>query len=248
MKTDTDTSAIAQTFDEHALGLLGAFGDSSHPSSVYSHRGPMTQITIPGNNTAYGLAFGGHLFLQDRDNDAVVMDQGEYFSFPFENSLKVTGSANAMIAVRHGYTGLNSRGGPPEQTGRLKYIDGCSDTLLIGPPLKGDPCFNLLKFPADIDQTMHTHPTIRAGMILDGEGICRTPVGDLPLIAGNIFMLHPDAEHAFSTKGTDGMRLTVFHPDTDTGPSHDDHPMLNRTIVDGVSASQIDEIKTKEIT
>ena len=43
------------------------------------------------------------------------------------------------------------------------------------------------------------------------------------------------------------MDLTVFHPDTDYGPTHENHPMLNRTIVEGVSAREIDKIRTKEI-
>jgi quercetin dioxygenase-like cupin family protein len=95
---------------------------------------------------------------------------------------------------------------------------------------------------------MHTHPTIRAGVILTGSGVCRTARGDKPLKPGDAFILYPDAQHAFSTAETDGMTLSVFHPDPDTGPSHDDHPMLNRTIVDGVSAAKLDAIRTTEIS
>ena len=42
------------------------------------------------------------------------------------------------------------------------------------------------------------------------------------------------------------MDVVAYHPDSDTGPTHDDHPMLNRTIVEGVSARDIDKIRTKE--
>ena len=138
-------------------------------------------------------------------------------------------------------------GGPVEDRGRLKYIDGCSDSLLISPPLKGDPCFNLLHFPAGIDQTRHTHPTIRAGLIHKGSGVCHTQSSTEPLTPGKMFILYPDAIHAFSTLETEGMSLTVFHPDTDFGPTHEEHPMLNRTIVDGISARHIDAIRTKEL-
>jgi hypothetical protein len=41
------------------------------------------------------------------------------------------------------------------------------------------------------------------------------------------------------------MRVVAYHPDSDFGPQDEDHPMINRTIVDGVSASKIDAIRTK---
>lgn len=40
------------------------------------------------------------------------------------------------------------------------------------------------------------------------------------------------------------MDVIAYHPDSDTGPTYDDQPMINRTIVDGVSAADIDEIRT----
>lgn len=64
------------------------------------------------------------------------------------------------------YNGMRSMGGPIEKTGRLKYIDGCTDSLLIPPVKKGDPCLNHLHFPVGIEQTMHTHPSIRIGQSL----------------------------------------------------------------------------------
>jgi len=41
------------------------------------------------------------------------------------------------------------------------------------------------------------------------------------------------------------MDVIAFHPDSDFGATDIDHPMINRTIVDGVSANQIEEIRTK---
>ena len=43
------------------------------------------------------------------------------------------------------------------------------------------------------------------------------------------------------------MDVIAYHPDSDTGPTHDDQPMIKRTIVDGVSAADIDEIRTTDI-
>jgi hypothetical protein len=44
-------------------------------------------------------------------------------------------------------------GGPCEAFGRLRYIDGCSDSLLVGPAVRGDPCLNHLHFPPGVSQT-----------------------------------------------------------------------------------------------
>lgn len=240
-------------------GLIASFPETEHPASVHGLTRGTLLINAIGAvdmswDTAYGIAKTSDLNI-NADGTERLVRQGEYFCIPYSNGLMVEcinretgkGDGEALVVVRHGFKGLPSVGGPVEAKGRLKYIDGCSDSLLIGPPLLGDPCFNLLHFPAGIDQTAHTHPTIRAGIILSGEGECRTAHGDKPLRPGDVFVLYPDAIHAFSTLNTDGMTLVVFHPDTDTGPSHDDHPMLNRTIVDGVSAATIDEIRTTDL-
>ena len=38
------------------------------------------------------------------------------------------------------------------------------------------------------------------------------------------------------------MDVIAYHPDSDFGPQDEDHPMINRTIVDGVQASRIKDI------
>jgi hypothetical protein len=40
------------------------------------------------------------------------------------------------------------------------------------------------------------------------------------------------------------MDIVAFHPDSDFGPMHDDHPMINRTIIDGISASKLKQVQT----
>lgn len=140
------------------------------------------------------------------------------------------------------YKGLFMFGGPVEDLGRLKYIDGCTDSLLIPPVMKGDPCFNLLVFPPGIDQTMHTHPSVRIGMVIRGHGQCRQldAAGEesrVDLFPGRMFAIQAEGAHAFSTPFDEGMAVVAYHPDSDFGPTHEEHPMLNRTIIDGVSAS-----------
>jgi hypothetical protein len=147
-----------------------------------------------------------------------------------------------------------------EDEGRLKYIDGCTDSLLIPPVKLGDPCLNHLHFPPNIEQTMHTHPSHRIGMVARGNGRCVTPFGDLPLTEGMIFVIkehqdgatakaadgksYPTGSHCFFTD-QENMDVIAFHPDSDFGATDVDHPMINRTIVDGVSASQLKDIQTK---
>lgn len=135
-------------------------------------------------------------------------------------------------------------GGPVEHTGRLRYIDGCTDSLLIPPWRRGEPCLNLLHIPPGIEQTMHTHPSDRIGVVVSGSGQCVTPEGMVDLRPGLIWRIPADGLHRFRTT-TDELRIVAWHPDSDTGPSDDDHPMLNRSMVNGVSAAEIDEIRTR---
>jgi glyoxylate utilization-related uncharacterized protein len=138
--------------------------------------------------------------------------------------------------------------GKVELDGRLRYIDGCMDTILSQPIKKGNPCLNALFMPKGVNQTMHTHPSTRSGFIILGGAKCVTPDSQYDLSTGQIFYLPKDTEHKFrSDLDTDvTMRLVAYHPDSDFGPTDEDHPMLNRTIVEGISANQIDEIRTKK--
>ncbi len=153
-----------------------------------------------------------------------------YFASPAKTRLE--GSGTGAIISMAGTRGLFQIGGPIEETGRLRYIDGCSDTLLIAPAMLGDPCLNLLHIPPGTRQTEHTHPSLRVGMVVDGAGVCRTPDGETVLAPGLIFSIRAGGRHAFHTAES-ALRIVTWHPDSDFGPTHDRHPMLNRTLVDG---------------
>lgn len=147
------------------------------------------------------------------------------------------------MVSRNRFHGFFMVGGPVEESGRLRYIDGCSDSLLIPPVVLGDACLNLLHIPPGTRQTRHTHPSLRAGVVVQGAGTCETPDGSTQLSSGTLFVIPEEAEHSFHT--TESPLLVIaYHPDSDTGPSHDDHPMINRTIVQGISAANIPEIRT----
>lgn len=138
--------------------------------------------------------------------------------------------ADLILYFCPNYQGQTVLGVPLEQKGRLKYIDGCTDSLLIYAPRLGDPCMNHLHFPVGIDQTFHTHPSIRMGYVARGNGVASFPDGDTALGTGDIFLLPIDTRHRFRTP-LESMDIIAFHPETDTGPTDEDHPMLNRTII-----------------
>jgi quercetin dioxygenase-like cupin family protein len=222
-------------------GVMADFADTDLPCRVWGIAGAALNINEPG--TIFGFAWEGNMSIL-ADGRVISVPQGDYFSIA-GNDFEI-GGGYGFLVHRLGYQGLNMVGGPVEDRGRLKYIDGCSDTLLIAPLLLGDPCFNLLHFPKGISQTAHTHPSIRAGLIHRGAGWCHTPDGSEELRAGKMFVLYPDAVHGFETRD-ESMTLTVFHPDSDFGPTHENHPMIRRTMVGGVSASDLTTIHTQEI-
>jgi len=163
----------------------------------------------------------------------VTLDAGCYALAPA--NANIAGGRGLMIHTPQ-YVGLPQLGGPAESGGRLKYIDGCSDSLLICPAQRGEPCLNLLHLPAGTDQTQHTHPSDRIGIILRGGGVCRTPDGETALTPGMFWYIPAESRHSFHTYG-DYLDVFAWHPDSDFGPSHDEHPMVNRTIVEGVAAN-----------
>ncbi len=194
-------------------------------------------IELGPDSTHFGYVFEGKIELLLTDNRRYTLDQGMYFSVncPAKIISGVNGSKGFVVS-RLNYQGFFSIGGPVEAKGRYKYIDGCSDSLLISPVLKGDPCLNLLYFPPAIFQTQHTHPSLRIGIILQGSGRCILPDKVLPLVSGQIFIIQPEVLHSFRTDNSD-MTIVVYHPDSDFGPTDQNHPMINKTMINGVSAA-----------
>jgi len=199
-------------------------------------------VIVPdGAGTHFGYVHSGQIQL-NCESGQFGINAGMYFCVPGACQIEGHGS-RGIICSRSDYRGFFQIGGPVEHSGRLRYIDGCSDSLLIPPVVCGDPCLNLLHIPPGTAQTQHTHPSLRAGIIASGEGVCRTPGQTFTLSMGTIFVIPAETVHSFHTTESE-LRVIAWHPDSDTGPSHDDHPMVNRTMVNGISASQIPEIRT----
>lgn len=217
---------------------LSQICDENFPTSLSAWKETAFQFSTEG--THFGYVFRGEANLKT-DLGNFTLPEKMFFCVP--NAFLIEGGEGIVI-TRIGFKGMFSIGGQLEENGRLRYIDGCRDTLLIPPILKGDPCLNALYFPKKVTQTPHTHPSVRVGMVAKGRGECVTPEGVFPLIAGQAFIIPPEGLHKFNTYDEE-MVVIAYHPDSDFGATHDNHPMVNLTMVAGVSAAKIDEIRTK---
>lgn len=177
----------------------------------------------------YGYSFGDSLL--EVDNKIFHLEKNQYFGLGVKNSAFVKASSKLFIVCRLGFITPNVLGWV-EEKGRLTYIDGCSDTILVYPSRLGDPSLNLLYFPTGIDQSFHTHPSIRVGCVIDGFGI--SEMGDKNkeissnLNYGDLFYLDQQQRHRFKTVES-SMTVIAFHPDGDWGPTDHNHAMINRT-------------------
>lgn len=218
-------------------GALLNDGDDRNQSLIYGfenvsaeHR-QQTTADIPAIGNCFGFVCRGKAAIQDAQIHW-QLTAGQWFSLPNGVQLTLGENTRLVIAQCLGYHGVYAMGGAIEKQGRLCYIDGCSDTLLCAPPLLGDPCLNHLHFPTGIQQTAHTHPSTRAGIVASGQGVCVSGQQHIMLNAGCLFYIARNTQHRFITN-TQTMDVIAYHPDSDWGPTHENHPMVNRTWVDG---------------
>jgi hypothetical protein len=204
-------------------------------------------------STLYGYAAAPtDIFLSQRLAPYHI-EAGNFFSIPVKHNQITKIDSDMMFGIfRLGFNGQMMTG-EVEYKGRLTYIDGCSDSILAYPPRKGDPSLNYLYFPANVNQTYHTHPSIRMGIVLGGSGLASTisnaepiakwssfvqkavPPLDIapqeinsPLDEGDIFFLEENELHRFKTLNS-AMKIIAYHPESDFGPTDEDHAMINRT-------------------
>lgn len=223
-------------------GLLYEYSDENFNTSIFGFT-KNSQVELPKGYTHFGIVIEGTIILYNETQERHLA-AGDFFSIIGPAQIKSSGLG--MVNSAKSYRGLNIFGGPIEETGRLRYIDGCTDTLLIAPVKKGDPCLNHLHFPKGIQQTPHVHPSVRTGIIFRGSGECLIPEENklVPLLPGYAFIIKTETIHSFNTMD-ESMDVIAFHPDSDIGMTDEDHPMINRTIVDGTSAKFKPEIQTK---
>ena len=93
------------------------------------------------HGSVYGYCFGNTTVVLDRK--IINLEEGQYFSFFVKESINISTESKVFLVIRLGYKAVNQSGWV-EEKGRLSYIDGCSDSLLIFPNRLGDPSLNLL--------------------------------------------------------------------------------------------------------
>lgn len=183
-------------------------------------------------SSMYGYSFGS-CTIKHRQR-CYQLESGQYFSIFLADQIPTIECEDSVfVVIRLGYKCQDTIGWVETQ-GRLSYIDGCSDSLLIYPPRQGDPSLNLLYFPAGIEQTRHLHPSIRLGCVAQGSGISdvwhRGRMTSETLATGDIFCLEENELHRFRTQDQ-SMTVIAWHPDGDWGPTDHNHTMLNRTYI-----------------
>ena len=179
--------------------------------------------------TMFGFSFGNSSLLIGKKEYNIKSNQ--YFSIPIKNKeVTINPTDDLFVVFRLGFLGHDLVGTQDvTKQGKLSYIDGCSDSLMVYPLRLGDPTLNYLFFPTNIMQSFHTHPSIRIGCVIDGEGISDTHK-EIPLKTGTLFCLEEHELHRFRTENS-SMRVIAYHPDGDWGPTDENHTMLNRTYI-----------------
>ena len=215
------------TFLDYERGLEISALHSMYPSRLWTPKSETVEVADP-TRTSYGLCLEGTSTIRKTAFE-VTLSAGMYFAVT--GPYTISGTGKTVVIDRYGYRGLDQIGGPIEENGRLTYIDDCRASILVNPARLGDPVFNLLTFPPRILQTVHIHPTVRLGAVVKGVGRCHLPGGiTKELRPGMVFMLDEGERHGFESLDQ-SLIVVAYHPDSDTGPTDSNHPMLNRTYV-----------------
>ena len=207
------------------LRIDGDLSVSAEGLTVVGWSGPRL-LPFGGRQTVFGMVVEGSEILCGEDRLSLRATCYFVSSAPVR---VLSGRGLAVIAPS--YRGLPQFGGPLEGSGRLRYIDGCTDTLLVCPPRLGEPCLNHLHLPASTDQSDHTHPSVRIGVIARGSGVCRSEGERYRLSEGLGWIIETGTRHSFQTGPSETLDVMAWHPDSDFGPTDGDHPMINRTFV-----------------
>ena len=116
--------------------------------------------------------------------------------------------------------------------GNLSYMDGGTNTTAVNPGRLGLPVINYVHFPAGMQQTLHTHPSHRIGLILTGHGEVELDNNKIfPLAPGDVFFMERNTLHNFMCNDGEDVTLFVFAPDSGTGPTDEVNPLKVRTYV-----------------
>jgi len=184
---------------------------------------------IPDLGASFGFVERGEVRVVDDYVDWTI--RGHQW-FRLRGGLEATISPGSclFVAQREDHRGLHVMGGPIEPSGRLRNLGGTSDTILVAPTVLGDPCLNHVHYPAGDGPPVHRHPSTRFAMVAHGQGRLERPGRDpVRLEAGMVLRITAGVEHRLVADPSRPMDVVTYHPDSDWGPTHDVHPVRNRT-------------------
>lgn len=116
--------------------------------------------------------------------------------------------------------------------GNLSYMDGGTNTTAVNPGRLGLPVVNYVHFPDGMEQTLHTHPSQRIGLILSGKGLVELNKDvKFAIKQGDCFVMERNVLHNFMCNRGEDVTLFVFSPDSGTGPTDEVNPLKVRTYV-----------------
>jgi len=190
----------------------------------------------PGESRAFDATDGTYYVLLQ--NASYYADNAKFESvnaaFAVNNHFTVkTGAGSAAVIEYPGLHLLESRYYVQHRLdmGNLSYMDGGTNTTAVNPGRLGDPVINYVHFPSGMQQTLHTHPSHRVGLVLKGQGLVQLDNEDLPLKPGDVFFMRRNELHNFTCPYNQDVVLFVFAPDSGTGPTDEVNPLKIRTYV-----------------
>ena len=133
-----------KTFGQGDTGLLWQQidtlpHDGSHRTTNLMRFEGHSLHSFPETSTVYGFVVAAHtVFSVARVNER-MLNHGDWFRVSGADLLVADSDAVVIVAEVEDHTAPAVFGGPVEPKGRLRYIDGCSDTVLASPPRLGDP-------------------------------------------------------------------------------------------------------------
>jgi quercetin dioxygenase-like cupin family protein len=219
--------------------------DRSYPQAGYGVRTwGETGLDLKGGSSHLGYVLTGDILLTRATGESYALQAGQYFCLPEAGRISGADSRGLIISCDR-FQGCFQIGGAAHPIGRLHHLHGGNLNLLLPPIYVEDPCLLALHFPAQIGQDMHYHESDRIVTLLAGNGgYCDTPSqGRTYLQPGQTYRIPAKVAHRLVSEEED-LHLLIFHPNSSIGFSDRNHPMLRRTMVEGVSAMHLPAIQT----
>ncbi|ACU63487.1 cupin domain-containing protein [Chitinophaga pinensis] len=220
---------MENTFQKLSIqtGVLYTNADRTPNYSIIGVSG--NKISLPPGVAYFGIVYQGHITVTDKFGTCTLSAGMSFVVSEGEVDASRLPDGQGIIIRMENYKGLRQFCGPIEDEGRLKYLDNCYDTIIVSPAKSGDPCLNHLHIPKQVKQTPHTHPSDRVGIVIKGQAECILKNETTMLQPGHLWVIPPDCLHSFNTYN-EAIDLITWHPDSDFGPTDDNHPMINRTV------------------